>query len=137
MNWSNALPTVHQNAHTRSNVLQVRNTSMKTQTIIEMGNGQNVAVGDIFVSSWGYDQTNVDFSKVIAFSASGKSAKIVSIGQKIHEKTGGMSETVLPNPEEITGKVRTVRLGTYHEHVEAGRCNWKWDGKPERQSHYA
>jgi hypothetical protein len=35
-----------------------------------------VTVGDFFVSSWGYDQTNIDFYRVIAVSASGKTVKV-------------------------------------------------------------
>lgn len=35
-----------------------------------------VKVGDFFESSWGYDQTNVDFYKVVAMTASGKSVKV-------------------------------------------------------------
>ena len=32
----------------------------------------SVKVGDIFYDSWGYDQTNIDFVKVIRVSSSGK-----------------------------------------------------------------
>lgn len=35
-----------------------------------------VKVGDFFVSSWGYDQTNVDFYRVVGFTASGKSVRV-------------------------------------------------------------
>lgn len=35
-----------------------------------------VKVGDFFYASWGYDQTNVDFYKVVGFSPSGKSVRL-------------------------------------------------------------
>lgn len=35
-----------------------------------------VTEGDFFVCSWGYDQTNIDFYKVIAVSPSGKTVTI-------------------------------------------------------------
>jgi hypothetical protein len=35
-----------------------------------------VKVGDFFVSSWGYDQTNVDFYRVVGITPSGKSVKV-------------------------------------------------------------
>jgi hypothetical protein len=38
----------------------------------------DVKVGDVFLSSWGYDQTNIDYYEVI--SVSGKSATICAIG---------------------------------------------------------
>lgn len=39
----------------------------------------DVKVGDVFKSSWGYDQTNIDFYEVIAVS--GKSVTVCAIGQ--------------------------------------------------------
>lgn len=47
-----------------------------------------VKVGDIFASSWGYDQTNVDFYEVVGVTPSGKSVRIVSIGKEIVEQDG-------------------------------------------------
>ncbi len=35
-----------------------------------------VQIGDFFSCSWGYDQTNVDFYKVVGMTASGKSVKV-------------------------------------------------------------
>lgn len=35
-----------------------------------------VKVGDFFSASWGYDQTNVTWFKVVGLSASGKSVKV-------------------------------------------------------------
>jgi hypothetical protein len=34
-------------------------------------NELGIRVGDFFVSSWGYDQTNIDFYKVVAVTAKG------------------------------------------------------------------
>jgi hypothetical protein len=36
---------------------------------------QAAKVGTVFVRSWGYDQTNVDFYEVVSISASGKTGK--------------------------------------------------------------
>ena len=104
------------------------------EVIIE---NKKVKLGDVFVNSWGYDQTNIDFSKIVGFSASGKSAKIVSIGQIIVDHDDFMSEHVMPDVNNIKGKPHMVRLGSWHEHIEAGSGNWLWDGKKELQSHYA
>ena len=54
-------------------------------------------VGDILVSSWGYDQTNIDFWRVVGLTASGKSVRIVPAGQRVVARfTGG--EWVVPAP---------------------------------------
>jgi hypothetical protein len=42
-------------------------TNKKSQPVNEAG----IVVGDILVSSWGYDQTNIDYYKVIAVTAKG------------------------------------------------------------------
>jgi hypothetical protein len=65
---------------------------MTTETLI-----QPVKVGDIFVSSWGWDQTNVDFYEVVGITPSGKSARIVGIRSEIVEQNG-YSQRVRPVP---------------------------------------
>ena len=98
-----------------------------------------VEVGDIFERSWGYDQTNVDFYKVIALTKSAKSAKVIKIGQKMVKQTGDMSELVEPDPSNITGeKPQTLRIKQYQSDSSIYIGNlWRWDGTPCHQSHYA
>lgn len=60
-----------------------------------------IKVGDVFFSSWGYDQTNIDYYKIVKISATGKTCQIVKIGAKTIENTGFMSEKVIPDPEKI------------------------------------
>ena len=55
----------------------------------------------IFYSSWGYDQTNIDYYKVESISKTGKTCKIVRIASKKLEDTGFMSERVAPDPDTI------------------------------------
>ena len=45
-------------------------------------NSRPVAVGDVFIESWGYDQTNVDYFEVVSITKSGKSCKVLPIGAK-------------------------------------------------------
>ena len=62
---------------------------METETA-EQTRTDGPQVGDILVSSWGYDQTNVDFWRVVGLTASGKSVRIVPAGKRVVEKfTGG------------------------------------------------
>ena len=100
-------------------------------------NGQTVKVGDVFVYSWGYEQTNINFSKIVSFTPSGKSARIVSIGHIVHEKINDMVEKVMPDIDNVTSEPKMVRMGTWRDKIEAGRSNWKWDGQPEMETSYA
>ena len=92
--------------------------------------------GTILKSSWGYDQTNIDFFKVVKVSNGW--ATIQPIGPKIVERTGWASETVVPN-EEVTGASFRRKIK-----VHGSMCWVKihsfsgadvWDGLPEFQSH--
>lgn len=61
-----------------------------------------VEVGDIFEASWGWDQTNVDFYKVVSLTKSGKSANIVKIGAKtVPGSEGFMCNRVVPDPDTV------------------------------------
>ena len=57
-----------------------------------------VKVGDFFVSSWGYDQTNIDFYKVVGLTPSGKSVKVQKWSSTLAPGavSGGPQERVVP-----------------------------------------
>ena len=67
----------------------------------------SVKVGDIFVCSWGYDQTNVDYYKVLAVK--NKSVVIAEVGQS-RNYTGNMQGECVPNVNEIVGQPMTKRI---------------------------
>jgi hypothetical protein len=59
-----------------------------------------IKIGDLFVSSWGYEQTNVDLFKVVGFTKSKKSAIIRQIGFDTKKGSEGfMSDSVIPDPD--------------------------------------
>lgn len=58
--------------------------------------------GDVFVASWGYDQTNVDAFVVVGVSPSGKSVDIKKCGF-MHVERAGHSDEVIPNVDDVTG----------------------------------
>ena len=60
-----------------------------------------VKVGDVFRSSWGYDQTNVDYYQII--SVSGKSATLCKIAQ-LSEADGYLQGNCVPAPNQFIGK---------------------------------
>lgn len=96
--------------------------------------------GDVLVSSWGYDQTNVDFYKVLRLVGS-QSVEIVKVGGKHSSNDGGssMSGRVSADPDKIIGDpmLRRARPGG-HVTIEGNyRHASPWDGKPHYESWYA
>lgn len=119
-----------------------------------------VQVGDFFVSSWGYDQTNVDFYKVVGLTPKG--VKVQQWTSAVVGGAGGPSESVVPGEAPATYvddsaatpdmdywdrqevlvykpvPVQTKRLSA------AGSSVWfkvnsyssahKWDGRPEHKT---
>ena len=68
---------------------------METETV-EQTRTVGPEVGDLLVSSWGYDQTNIDFWCVVGLTASGKSARIMPVAQRVVDYSKG-SERVVPS----------------------------------------
>jgi hypothetical protein len=98
--------------------------------------GHPLKVGDILVSSWGYEQTNVDFYTVEALNG---------LTQVTLQKVG--TSTTEDRPLAMTGKAlpdRSVRLGKpFRRKVDAEGLiklaySWarRWDGKPKACSWY-
>jgi hypothetical protein len=114
--------------------------------------GHNVQVGTIFVHSWGYDQTNVDFYQVVR--KSGQTVEIRPIGSEQVESYGPMSGTTRAVPDAFLTKDYRLRNadGSYRQSLtkrvqfndsgapylsfEYGWCGL-WDGKPHYESSYA
>lgn len=84
------------NAHARAEYKAER----KAQKIAASAN-HGVKVGDVFRSSWGYDQTNIDYYEVI--SVSSKTATICQIGC-LSESTAWLQGESVPNLGAFIGK---------------------------------
>ena len=54
-----------------------------------------VKKGDYFYTSWGYDQTNIDYLVVVDVSSSGKSAKC-RMAHPIHVGAEGVEDVLMP-----------------------------------------
>jgi hypothetical protein len=91
----------------------------------------SIQVGDIFVDSWGYDQTNVDFYKVTKKLKA--SIKVVQIGSKIvADHTSQLMVVPVPDAvisEEITKVPQDGYLKTYSFSVAR-----RWSGEPMRET---
>jgi hypothetical protein len=96
----------------------------------------SIQIGDVFVNSWGYEQTNVDFYLVVG--KIGKATLLIKKMTNIHEQREGyssMSSHVVPG--EAVGKPLRVRVGNQSINLGRGYYATKWDGKPEYCSWYA
>ena len=62
-------------------------------------------VGQVFHSSWGYDQTNTEYYKIVEISKTGKTAKVVQVGSVSigdeKKNARNMCESIVPDPEKI------------------------------------
>ena len=102
-----------------------------------------VKVGDIFYSSWGYDQTNIDFFEVTALT--GASVKVRQVASRILEGLHGPQEKVVPDKGNYTSGEMTKRIQGSADSgndrpgfkVNSVAYAFKWDGTPKYQTGYA
>lgn len=101
----------------------------------------SIQVGDIYYASWGFDQTNIDFYRVM--KTNGKSVWLSDMGNTYVNGNSCWAGNVIPdgnvtqNPKEWLCR----RIGRMGSHIyirgESNRYLRKWDGIPKYESHYA
>jgi hypothetical protein len=90
--------------------------------------------GDILVSSWGYDQTNVDFYQVIAVGE--KSVKIREIGSKTVKSAQG-ADYVVADKDAFKGPPLLRRVGKGDSvTIDRSSSAYKWDGQPKYETSF-
>lgn len=117
-------------------------TKKQTKTNAEYG----FKVGDVFVSTWGYDQTNADFYKVTRVMP--RKLELVPVGKVrtvCRDKDGNVIRNstygyclpapgaVSPNARPIVRLVKDYRMGGVERpHVDLNGYSsaYPWDGKP-------
>jgi len=87
-------------------------------------------VGDILYSSWGYEQTNVNFYQVTALVGD-KRVKIRPLAKKVVSYGGPGGNRVVPVPNRFADPEQTKIVGL-GDSVKVSSFAWahKWDGKP-------
>ena len=118
---------------------------METETV-EQTRKDGPQVGDVLVSSWGYDQTNVDFWRVVGLTASGKSARIMPVAQRVVDYSRG-SERVVPGTGDVFREQDEVSTSLIRWYDFCDGREWcvgvprgykntarLWDGKPVFQT---
>ena len=98
-----------------------------------------VVVGSIFSCSWGYDQTNIDFFKVVKLMP--KSVRVVQIGSMRAEDSHphDHSFAVVPNINAERGKPMTKRVnkgwrGKAGLTISSFQYASLWDGTPKHET---
>jgi len=98
--------------------------------------------GDILYSSWGWEQTNITFYKVLKRTP--KQVQLQQIGTSHSEDTSlAMQGTAIPNEgvERNSPFRRKVVSSTYDDSefvmIESYESAKLWDGKPKRYTAYA
>lgn len=98
-----------------------------------------VAVGDIFRSSWGYEQTNIDFYVITKVTAKSVVARPIG-ATKTYDENCYLSGTIVPDLTVIGETEKTYRLNFTNDAVffkpMSFSTAWKWDGEPEHFSEY-
>lgn len=82
---------------------------------------EEVEVGEIYYSSWGYDQTNVDFYQVTGKTKAGFKIKAIHSSRVSADKVIALADTFVEGAKEMTK--RTFSVSSF-EHIR------KWDGEP-------
>lgn len=98
----------------------------------------SLKIGDILYSSWGYDQTNVDFYQVI--DVLNKTIKIREIESAMPQgEDGFMTGNIIPVKDKFTKEKTLLKRVLPDNCIKITSFSWArlWDGKPKRISWYA
>ncbi len=90
-----------------------------------------IQVGEIFYTSWGYDQTNIDFYEVVEIK--GKMVVVREIASKV-EKSEQQADYVVAVPHHFTGPPKLVKPGPGGGFKINDHSASKWDGRPKYQT---
>jgi len=109
----------------------------KAKRKAENSKGHSLVVGDIVVSSGGWEQTNVYAYSVVQVTK--HTAKIQRIAlQSVEGSEGFMSDNVVPVKDSFIGDEVETKRFDYRNYASGG---WgtisKWDGRPKYRSWYA
>lgn len=96
-------------------------------------------VGHVLVSSWGYEQTNVDYFQVTKILGP-RMVEIREISHRLCSDNDGyssMAGRVFPCIDEFKGEARRVRVTNGYVKISSCSSARLWDGHPNYCSWYA
>jgi hypothetical protein len=109
--------------------------TMKAERKAERAKPHSLKVGDILVSSWGYEQTNIDYYEVI--EVKGASTVVIREIAQEREQTGWEQFKAMPAPGEYTGEPMVKRATSDNiVRIYSFAHAYKWDGRPHSGSSY-
>ena len=92
-------------------------------------------IGDHFYTSWGYDQTQVEFYRVVGFTPSGKSVRVRRVWARDVATADNMHRSLIPTDTLGADPATTHLLLKNHGKPvfidPSGHHAWLWDGKPK------
>lgn len=99
-------------------------------------------VGDILVSSWGYEQTNIDFYRVLKVTkASVVIAQVSSVTKRTDwgggKKTPGNETVGAPQTHRFRHRIDWGGKATYNVKLNTYSYASLWDGTPQSFTDYA
>lgn len=107
---------------------------------------KSVSVGDVFVTSWGYEQTNIDYFEVV--EKHGQYVTVRPIASRTVEDTGWMQRTVEAVPGSYVDRCALIDdkpsarfkvKGTKDSpriDLTSFASAYIWDGKPDNETSY-
>lgn len=115
---------------------QRKHLELVAETKAKRNRPHKLEVGHILKSSWGYDQTNVDFYQITKLIGT-HTVEIRKIGQTVDE-TGWAQGTCTPVLDKFIGEPMRKRV-TYGDSVRIASyaSAHVWSGTPARWSSYA
>lgn len=95
----------------------------------------DITIGAIFYTSWGYDQTNVEFFEVVGLK--GKCTVILREIAQESQETGPMAGRCTGRPGVYIGDLFNRRISGGAVRIDDVRSGSVWDGQPKYWSSYA
>lgn len=109
----------------------------KVQRLAERKAPHTLKAGDILVSSWGYDQTNIDYYQVTRVIGV-NTVEIREIAANSSGEDGFMTASCTASADQFIGEPMIKRVGAGNSVRIASYAHaFPWDGKADRYSWYA
>lgn len=100
-------------------------------------NEAGIKAGDIFVSAWGYDQTNISWYQVTEVKAKFVVVRRIE-GKIVGQRDSGTTETVMPLVNKWRGSAERKKVKLHQGRPYLGISSYEsaylWDGKPKSQT---
>lgn len=93
----------------------------------------NLEIGQVFYSSWGYDQTNVDFYEIVDVPSA--CYVVVREVAKVRREGAGNDSVSAAQGEFIGEPMRKKVDMSYRPSIKVGHQSaWIWDGRPKHET---